>query len=256
VKRTAPKRGAGFKPRTTPMPRSKAPFRASVAPVRRNSGSSGNGTAAARRQRKPELSADPGFPPEVKALISMRDVGCVLRGNAAWGACWGPVDAHHRRLIGSGGSAAPETHTASNGISLCRGHHDAVHRCRARAQAFGLIISRYWHPRRAPVSFDNGRTWWILWHTGWRLQVKPCHDCGHLDRTGNEPCEIYAVHDDLWAAAGMEPNGGKLCIGCLEKRLRRQLAPEDFKNALINRPPFVPPLTARLLDRLGYGGAA
>src|SRR5689334_10840487 len=30
--------------------------------------------------------------------------------------------------------------------------------------------------------------------------------------------EMYMVHDHVWKAAGMEPYGGCLCIGCLEKR--------------------------------------
>jgi hypothetical protein len=267
----------GFKSRTKPMPRGNGKGagngngRGGIAAsgsgsrggtgAQKRSGKSGAargvpGNAGRQSRKRPEVNADPGFPLKVKALISQRDEGCVLRGNADWGSCWGPVDAHHRRLIGSGGSTAPETHTASNGISLCRGHHDAIHRNRARAQAFGLIISRYWHPRRAPVSFDNGRTWWILWHSGHQLPAKPCHDCGHLDRTGNEPQEFYMVHDELWAEAGMEPCGGNLCVGCLEDRLFRQLTPADFTSAPINQPPFVVPLTARLLDRMGYGGDA
>jgi len=40
--------------------------------------------------------------------------------------------------------------------------------------------------------------------------------------------EIYMVHDSLWAAAGMEPLGGHLCIACLEARLGRQLCWNDF----------------------------
>jgi hypothetical protein len=40
--------------------------------------------------------------------------------------------------------------------------------------------------------------------------------------------EVYCVRDAVWKAAGMEPFGGCLCIGCLEKRLRRRLKPKDF----------------------------
>ena len=35
-------------------------------------------------------------------------------------------------------------------------------------------------------------------------------------------CEIYMVKDKIWRAAGMEPYGGCLCIGCLEKRIGLQ----------------------------------
>jgi hypothetical protein len=46
------------------------------------------------------------------------------------------------------------------------------------------------------------------------------------------------VHDEIWAAAHMAPNGGFLCIGCLERRLRRRLTPADFIDAPINNPAF------------------
>jgi hypothetical protein len=44
----------------------------------------------------------------------------------------------------------------------------------------------------------------------------------------NEHCEVYTVRDSVWKAAGMEPMGGCLCIGCLEKRLGRRLTSKDF----------------------------
>jgi hypothetical protein len=40
--------------------------------------------------------------------------------------------------------------------------------------------------------------------------------------------EVYTVRDVIWKKAGMEPWGGCLCIGCLEKRLGRKLKPKDF----------------------------
>src|SRR5262245_60324285 len=46
--------------------------------------------------------------------------------------------------------------------------------------------------------------------------------------TYNDECEIYMVRNSVWKAAGMEPWGGCLCIGCLEKRLGRRLKPKDF----------------------------
>jgi hypothetical protein len=64
----------------------------------------------------------------------------------------------------------------------------------------------------------------------------------------SERSEIYMVRNKVWAAAGMEPGGGCLCIGCLEKRLGRQLRPKDFQP----RHPFNEmPGTARLMDRRG-----
>jgi hypothetical protein len=41
--------------------------------------------------------------------------------------------------------------------------------------------------------------------------------------------EVYTVKNDVWKAAGMEPDGGCLCIKCLEKRLGRKLTVQDFK---------------------------
>ena len=40
--------------------------------------------------------------------------------------------------------------------------------------------------------------------------------------------EVYTVRDAVWKASGMEPYGGCLCVGCLEKRLGRKLRPKDF----------------------------
>jgi len=65
--------------------------------------------------------------------------------------------------------------------------------------------------------------------------------------TYDENTELYMVRDKVWKAAGMEPYGGCLCIGCLEKRLGRKLRPKDFTDHAFNRLPG----TARLLDRRG-----
>jgi hypothetical protein len=39
--------------------------------------------------------------------------------------------------------------------------------------------------------------------------------------TFDERCEVYTVREAVWKAAGMEPMGGCLCVGCLEQRLGR-----------------------------------
>jgi hypothetical protein len=55
-----------------------------------------------------------------------------------------------------------------------------------------------------------------------------CDDCGaDFD-------EYYMVEDAVWAAGGLEPDGGMLCIGCLERRLGRRLKRDDFKSNLLN----------------------
>jgi len=50
-----------------------------------------------------------------------------------------------------------------------------------------------------------------------------CVDCGRDFE------ENYIVNDGVWAAAGLEPEGGRLCIGCLERRLGRRLTRDDFE---------------------------
>jgi hypothetical protein len=58
--------------------------------------------------------------------------------------------------------------------------------------------------------------------------------------------EVYTVREAVWRKAGVEPMGGCLCIGCLEKRIGRRLKPKDF---LRDDPFNVLPGTERLLKR-------
>jgi hypothetical protein len=51
-----------------------------------------------------------------------------------------------------------------------------------------------------------------------------CVDCGE-EKDG----EYYTVAEEVWAASGLAPNGGMLCLACLERRIGRQLVPEDFR---------------------------
>src|SRR5262245_55165085 len=61
--------------------------------------------------------------------------------------------------------------------------------------------------------------------------------------------EVYTVRDAIWKKAGMEPFGGCLRIGCLEKRLGRKLKPKDFlRGHFFNAIPGSP----RLVDRRKY----
>jgi hypothetical protein len=62
----------------------------------------------------------------------------------------------------------------------------------------------------------------------------------------DDQCEIYTVRSAIWAKAGMEPFGGCLCVGCIEKRLGRRLKPKDFDRS---HPFNALPGTARLLKR-------
>jgi hypothetical protein len=74
-----------------------------------------------------------------------------------------------------------------------------------------------------------------------------CVDCGvdtcpplekrngrSVRNSRNGRWEHYMVLPEIWKAAGMGAGDGYLCIGCLEKRIRRKLKPKDFTGAPIN----------------------
>jgi hypothetical protein len=67
-----------------------------------------------------------------------------------------------------------------------------------------------------------------------------------VKQTVNEWSEIYSVKPGVWKAAGMQPMGGCLCTGCLERRLGRTFVPKDF---LRNHPFHWLPGTAQLMER-------
>ena len=55
-----------------------------------------------------------------------------------------------------------------------------------------------------------------------------CVDCDTETVPWAGPIETYQVHDRLWKEAGMAPLGGRLCVGCIERRLGRRLVRSDF----------------------------
>jgi hypothetical protein len=67
-------------------------------------------------------------------------------------------------------------------------------------------------------------------------------ECGY-----GSDSEIYQLRDEVWKKTGMEPMGGCLCIGCVEKRIGRRLRPKDFAAHIFNSMPGTP----RLLQRRG-----
>lgn len=78
---------------------------------------------------------------------------------------------------------------------------------------------------------------------------RKCVDCGvdtHHIR------ESYMVIDQTWKKAGMKPNGGCLCVGCIEKRLGRKLRCRDFFMIGLNINAYIYPHAAskRLRKRL------
>lgn len=73
-----------------------------------------------------------------------------------------------------------------------------------------------------------------------------CKDCG-VDTGAID--EYYMVLDAVWIeAGGGKPHRGLLCIGCLEKRLGRQLRAYDFLDCPLNH---MTKMSARLRSRVG-----
>lgn len=60
-----------------------------------------------------------------------------------------------------------------------------------------------------------------------------CHTETNHQRTKN--AEWYIVRGDIWDAAILNVHADFLCIGCLEKRLGRQLTPTDFSDVPLNK---------------------
>ena len=66
----------------------------------------------------------------------------------------------------------------------------------------------------------------------------PCHDCSAATSpwpwTADARYEQFMVYDRVWRKAGMQPDGGFLCVGCLEERLGRKLRRRDFPSVPMN----------------------
>jgi hypothetical protein len=70
---------------------------------------------------------------------------------------------------------------------------------------------------------------------------------GSIPMTVTKDSELYFVRNAVWKAA-MQPDGGWLCVECLERRIGRRLKPKDFdRNHSFNHPGL--PCTDRLRDR-------
>jgi hypothetical protein len=59
-----------------------------------------------------------------------------------------------------------------------------------------------------------------------------CADCG---RCTSPLGQYYVVGDDLWAASGLGPHDGMLCLRCLEQRIGRALTLADFTAIMPSR---------------------
>ena len=88
----------------------------------------------------------------------------------------------------------------------------------------------------------------------------PCRDCSMNTCPLDGEREYYEVFDQVWRDARAigyvqtdnGPQGYFLCVGCLEKRLGRELTRADFKPLPANNPS--PWLSERLNSRLGLTG--
>jgi ribosomal protein L34E len=56
--------------------------------------------------------------------------------------------------------------------------------------------------------------------------------CGDCDVDIHSICEYYIVRDEV---SPMHPDGGVLCVCCLEGRIGRSLTPDDFTDCYVNR---------------------
>jgi hypothetical protein len=74
-----------------------------------------------------------------------------------------------------------------------------------------------------------------------------CMDSGVDTDAIDESC--YEVHNDLWCAA-VPSEIGMLCVGCLERRLGRQLKHDDFSRLALSAFEKGMPVSERLRDRM------
>lgn len=84
-----------------------------------------------------------------------------------------------------------------------------------------------------------------------KREFYPCDDCAILTAPDGAPDEWYTVSDAVWDQAAAQP-WTILCIGCLERRLGRQLSRHDFLAAALNDPSYGWH-SSRLVDRLTRG---
>jgi hypothetical protein len=105
----------------------------------------------------------------------------------------------------------------------------------------------WWPEKGLPVDDGPLADWprWLFQVANFDMML--CADCGV--ETSNE---FFMLNHDVWAlaVAGENQRGGLfLCVGCLERRLGRRLAPGDFLDCVLNnRTDF--PRSQRLRERM------
>lgn len=123
-----------------------------------------------------------GFPKAVRAAVLARAAGWCERCGAAE-----PVEVHHRRPRGMGGSKAADTNSAANALALCGECHRVVESDRDDATQFGWLIRQGVQPASVPV-LRRGQ-WCRLTDSG-HVFVPPggasrCVRCGHHTLQGH-----------------------------------------------------------------------
>lgn len=100
-----------------------------------------------------------GFPKRIKELMWERSQGmCEICGLAE------PVDAHHRRPRGKGGTRRSDTNAPSNGLMICRPCHDIVESRRDFARERGWLVPQSFDPSDVPLIYQG--SWALLTATG------------------------------------------------------------------------------------------
>lgn len=75
-----------------------------------------------------------------------------------------------------------------------------------------------------------------------------CIDC---DVNTMDIDEYYMLKEEVWLSIVPEDKG-MLCIKCVEQRLGRKLAPEDFSYCPLNEEEYSQPRSDRLKNRMGF----
>jgi hypothetical protein len=113
---------------------------------------------------------------------------------------------------------------------MTRRRQDAIDRLHYVTENL-LVAQDYLDAARDAFDFDTETEQWGIIDAAAEAIEKAqstlrfyCVDCGKNTLGG----EYYAVSDDLWAASGVAPDGGMLCLACLETRIGRALTLDDF----------------------------
>jgi hypothetical protein len=120
---------------------------------------------------------------------------------------------------------------------------------------YRMWAAAFWGARREWARGEDDHAW-----TATRAEqhyeeyLSRCDDCRMPTLLGNGVvgglCEYYMVHDRIWEAATADEVVCILCIGCLERRLRRTLTRDDFADVPANRDPvYMRADTRRLAQR-------